>query len=90
MFEKFSLIFKKRKTFSQLNQRNLLKKEIERFLEKEKIKDQVEIKVKGNLIKIFCKNPAVFHFLKLKEKDFQRILKNFKSFKILILYKILT
>ncbi|MCD6085621.1 hypothetical protein J7J41_01335 [bacterium] len=80
MFKKISLFFTKKNFYQQV----ILKKEIENFLKKQKIEDQTEIKPIKNKIKIFCKDPATFHFLKLKERNFKKILKNFPSFEVLI------
>ena len=82
MFEKISSLVSKKNFYQQL----ILKKEIESFLKSEKIENQVEIKLLNYQIKIFCKNPTTFHFLKLKEKNLKKILENFPSFKISIFF----
>jgi len=82
MFEKISSLVSKKNFYQQV----ILKKEIESFLKSEKIENQVEIKLLNYQIKIFCKNPTTFHFLKLKEKNLKKILENFPSFKISIFF----
>ncbi len=80
MFKRISLFLNKKNFYQQI----VLKKEIENFIKEQKIENQTEIKPIRNKIKIFCKDPATFHFLKLKEKNFKKILKNFPSFEISI------
>ena len=82
MFKKISSLVSKKNFYQQV----ILKKEIESFLKSEKIENQVEIKLLNYQIKIFCKNPTTFHFLKLKEKNLKKILENFPSFKISIFF----
>jgi len=82
MLEKVEALIRKKDFYPKA----ALKKEIESYLKNQKIESQVEIKIFGNHLKLCCKNPVVFHFLKLKEKEIEKILEKFPSFKFSIIF----
>lgn len=82
MLEKVEALIKKKNFYPK----TVLKKEIESYLKNQKIESQVEIKIFGNHLKLCCKTPVAFHFLKLKEKEIEKILEKFPSFKFSIIF----
>lgn len=87
MFQEFKTISLKKELFKNLNQKKIILSFLKNFLKKYKIETEVEIKFFPKKIFLYSKNPTIFHFLKLKEREIKYLFKNQKDFEIEIKFK---